>query len=448
MASPITINNDHYYDANVIKSNIPTLFKKIKSLRSIIQKWSLNKEDYIYANYGKSKGYVLTENPKNSSKVLVKCEVVWSKTDKIKRVIIDNSNQEEKKPNKIEQSYDLNDYYNMEEYKKVDPALFWKCGKSTRKIIKKYGLKKKDCKLMLNGKESTIKCKQATLYVKKCIVDKLERKYKNKPDRIYLEDNKFYDIPMYGKREKNGIYFDISAVGKICGLKDLSSIAADDRNSYIYGYHYLSFISTSEISLPGKRYKINLLTYDGLIKILSSSRSGNRDKIDNIFKNIIDGGFIATMGTNEDKEDLIDDYIGKDIRYIRYIMKINRNDPMPCVYLFSLGSDPKYTKEGEIILKYGRTKDFCQRIYQHQRCFPEIQLLRYFYINNIVLARTETAIKHHMLDNYKQVRGMYNEKGNQYSELFIIKSNERKSVINNIANIVENYRDTYIAIKK
>ena len=174
-----------------------------------------------------------------------------------------------------------------------------------------------------------------------------------------------------------------------------------------FGYDkndYRVFVTRNCDSLnPHTNKKQLYITYEGMIKILYSSRSKKAKSFRNWATKTL---FVAQMGDVEEKEELASKLIGVPVKSLRLVLSKTASS-VPCVYMFSLGvakdlrdvmDIPDTVGDGQIIIKYGFTKSLERRTNEHVKTFSEIkkvnlELLYYSYIDPIYLSNAEKDIK-------------------------------------------------------
>ena len=109
----------------------------------------------------------------------------------------------------------------------------------------------------------------------------------------------------------------------------------DIRCNYIIGVDYKIFINLNVgTSDSTEQTKQLFVTYEGMIKILYSSRS---DKAMTFRSWATETLFTVQMGSEEDKEILGSTLIGQSVKNVRAVFK-TCSKKVPCIYRFSLGT--------------------------------------------------------------------------------------------------------------
>ena len=230
----------------------------------------------------------------------------------------------------------------------------------------------------------------------------------NAPPILELEDEeKFHDvdgniieIETRGERHEDKIYFKCKHISVGFGMEHLSKNITDKTKGYNRGSDYTFFIRNNSSPNGGANKKTLYLTYEGLLRVLFVSRNKNAT----IFRKWATMKlFTIQMGTKDAKEVLGTEILNIKIKDLRAVFNKHSSD-FPCVYLLSLGkvSDLRETlgispkiEDDIIVYKYGFSKDFKQRIAQHQANYGKmknVDLDVVFF--NIVDAQHTSAAEH------------------------------------------------------
>ena len=384
----IAFNKNVYYNAKHVKLYDPVYFRGTsRSIRHIIKKKTIPAENYVYASHNKKHGWRLSANqlkPPSRSSLLLRKEWVENNVPKMS-----NSSSDEPQ------------------------------------IDKKRGYE-----------------------------------YPIAPGILHLnDDEKFKDssgipveIETRGERTPNGIYFLVKDVAKAFVMNRLDDTLIDKRGKYSLHEDYEIFLnkgsstskypdsigvvtsknthknkkkesSTSEYlhtmevvtskntskEKPLSPQKLLYLTYDGMIKILYTSRSGNAKSFRTWATNTL---FTIQMGTREQKEDLVSGVLGIPAKSLREVLK-KSSTSVPCVYLFALGEAKCLRKsmnlsddipDNSIIVKYGLTENLSRRTDEHVRTYEKtiknskLKILHYVYIDPKYLQDAENEIKEFFKD--------------------------------------------------
>lgn len=262
--------------------------------------------------------------------------------------------------------------------------------------------------------------------------------YPPAPPMLYLADSekfqsdsgKIVEIETRGTRDENGVYFLASDAAIAFEMENLIEVICKSHN-YIKGSDYKIFTrykltlsmtgpSKKNIKTPTHNRRI-FLTYEGMIKILYSSRS----KIAKTFRTWATKTlFTIQMGTSESKTELVSSVLGIPAKSLKEVLKTSAQS-VPCIYLFSLGTMGGLRKSMKldenipndfIIVKYGLTEDLARRTGEHLNTYEKkiknakLELMQYVYIDPKYLHEAETSIKDFFTDIEMKVEYMtFNE---------------------------------------
>jgi hypothetical protein len=234
------------------------------------------------------------------------------------------------------------------------------------------------------------------------------------PDIICLDDNeKFTDengnvleIETRGTRQIDGVYFKVKDVSRGFGVDDLYVTLIKKHTQYVEHNDYVYFICPVLDEIHGKQTRVQkelFLTYEGILRVLFISRSGNTR---GFVKWAVEKLFTIQMGTVEQKRHLASKVLGVSAKALREVFKQSATS-LPCVYMFILGSvkdlresmqiDPKYTDD-MLIAKYGCTGDLERRTAEHIKTYSSIKgvdltIKHYSYIDPMYTMQAETDIR-------------------------------------------------------
>jgi hypothetical protein len=207
-----------------------------------------------------------------------------------------------------------------------------------------------------------------------------------KREQFKDNDGNVHKVHVMGERTVNGCYFSVADVSVAFNMKKLSSTITHVNCEYKYGEHYRSYLSYGGTPARGERKKEGkikqYLTYDGLLKVLYSSRNSATK---GFTKWATETLFTAHMGTNKQKCELVKNM---DIPH-SYLLKMLKNSVslISCIYLF------KITVDDKTAYKYGFTKDLKQRSERHKKSFGEISLVMYGCIDPDYISKAETGLR-------------------------------------------------------
>ena len=147
------------------------------------------------------------------------------------------------------------------------------------------------------------------------------------------------------------------------------------------------------------------LTYNGILKVLFTSRSGIADKFQNWASETL---FTIQMGTIEQKQSLSANLIGVSPQIIKNVFNTASNKT-PTVYLFYIGQANKLLKnniysDDDYLCKFGCSDDISRRTSEHMRNYKkqygtDISLLCYSIIDPQYIFDAETNIRGYFRSN-------------------------------------------------
>ena len=184
------------------------------------------------------------------------------------------------------------------------------------------------------------------------------------------------------------------------------------------------------------------LTYNGMLKVLFSSRSGNAEKFQDWASKIL---FTIQLGSVEQKNQLAGKLLGISPQVIKDVFNSNTNKT-PSVYLFLIGKanvliGSSYS-ENDYICKFGCTEDLARRTAEHERNFKktyntdiQLQLLCYSVVDEKYIFDAE--------GNLKQFFKANKLSENDISEQIIINMKELDSIKQHYKLIQNSYIGRY-----
>lgn len=284
------------------------------------------------------------------------------------------------------------------------------------------------------------------------------------PPILYLKDKeKFHDndgnvcdIETRGERKHNKIFFLVKDISQCFNLPNLNSVLLHKDNGYEKNIDYKCFyVNTFNVmTMPNdqchhKKHKPMskklYVTYQGALRILFCSRSGNANKFMNW---VLETLFTAQMGTIEAKEKLTSDLLGVPTDTLRCVLNTSATH-IPCIYMISLGRAkdlrdemklPEVILDNHIVIKYGFTDSLERCVRQHVKAFDnikgaDIKLYKYCYVDPHYLSQAETHVKNYF--NKEETFIKYNS----YKELVAINSTNIKYLDIEFRYLHENYSD-------
>ena len=265
------------------------------------------------------------------------------------------------------------------------------------------------------------------------------------PSLLKLNDNeKFKDdngnvlqIEVRGERLHNKCFFRVKDVMDGFKMNNLNTTLLHEAG-YKKGIHYTYFIIKKLLNKQQIVSKKEMyLTYNGMLKVLFSSRSGNAEQFQNWASEIL---FTAQMGTDEQKNKLVSSIKGVSYESIQEIFSIHART-LPCVYLVAFDTVDKLRNimnindnypNDAIVYKFGLTKNFEDRKNGHKTEYKELKnivemvFVCYTFIDPLYLREAENELKESLND--------YKIKYKDHDELIILP----KDIFKFVKNIYEN----------
>jgi len=234
------------------------------------------------------------------------------------------------------------------------------------------------------------------------------------PDIILLEDDeKFADdndnvleIETRGTRQSDGVYFKVNDVARgfeIVRLRDALLHKTSQYREHVDYEYFMCHIPVENGRKQKRTQKELFLTYEGILRVLFISRSGNTR---GFIRWAVDKLFTIQMGTADQSRHLASKILGVSAKALREVFKQSATS-LPCVYMFILGMvkdlresmqiDPKYTDD-MLIAKYGCTGDLERRTAEHIKTYSSIKgvdltIKHYSYIDPMYTMQAETDIR-------------------------------------------------------
>ena len=316
-------------------------------------------------------------------------------------------------------------YYNANQLREQDPVYFHGTSRSVRKIIEKKKIpqseyiyashsKKKGWTAAIDQNNPSPK---ATLLLSVQWINQNMNQNMDPDDPIeapaimmLTDEEKFHDeygnvmdIETRGKRQHDKAYFLVNDVSKVFNMPNLhSSISHKDRG-YNINEDYKTFICNDDATTNAAPTKRLFLTYEGMIKVLYSSRSGSAKSFRTWATKTL---FTIQMGKDSDKEELASAIIGVPAKSLRQVLK-SSTCHVPCVYAFVLGTVETLRAtmniaptipDTSLVIKYGETDNLCRRTSEHMKEYGTIpgvklELLMYCYVDPKYISEAEVYLK-------------------------------------------------------
>ena len=343
--------------------------------------------------------------------------------------------------------FDNDEYIEMTYLKECHPDLFTQC-RNNDQFIQKYNIPTEFFKYTTQGKDRKIlpydtTCRKRYTFIKKNFIDTnlMKKNYNERllpelPPKIDLEEHEFFrdqngeivDVTIRGKRKPNEIFFKASDIGKMLGLSNIRvNISAD---CFCKNEDYIHFRSHSDVNKP-----VTYLTYNGLLRIIFTRRHPIAQHYVRWSVEIL---FAAHFGSQEQRIQVAADHIIKiDPRIIKQFLDTNV-DSLPVVYFLYLGTVkdlkhkidiPEHFDDTQQVFKYGVSKDFRERIEQHENTYMKkyrmnLELKHHMVIDEKYIFEAESFLR-----NYFEGNGWSVKQGKDFNELAVISESTLKSTI-------------------
>jgi hypothetical protein len=354
----VTINNKIYYDAENVKKQDTAYFYGCSRTRNIVEKKKLQQQDYIYGTL-KDNQWIVANPDYKKAKLLLTQKWIINNVPKLKGL--------------LERTLDVQNIFRLSKEKSKE--------ESSCTIIKKNNL---DSKSEISYTEAS-----------PIIILNDEEKFKD------INGNSI-DIEVRGEREYNKCYFKVKDVSKGFNMMKLSDILTDKNTNYEKDLHYKFFICSNPNTIGVHAIKTLFLTYNGMLKVLFSSRTGNAESFQNWATKRL---FTIQMGTNEMKQTLCSKLLGVSTDAVKQVLKKSVIS-ISCVYFFSLGTVKQLRNsfnisnnydDDMIVIKYGRTDNLERRTTEHEKDYGNIEnvdlrLMKYAFIDDKYTSEAEVDL--------------------------------------------------------
>ena len=351
----IRFGSHQYYISSELYTYDPTFFGNINRRSDIIKKAKIPEGEYIYA-YEKEKKWIRSEQSYKVAKILIK--KTWADCN-VPKLKIDILNKD-----KLTEEHDTE--INIDHLYEIPPA---------PEILE------------LNDEE----------------------KFKDK-------DGNILEIEVRGERHCKKCYFKVKDVSNGFKITRLQDTLYHKESNYLIDIHYKYFNVKIHDNLVINTIKKEMyLTYNGILKVLFSSKSGNAENFQEWASEKL---FIIQIGSEDDKLELVKTIFGgASVRAIKETFK-TCSDKTPCIYLYIIGHAEQLLKseiyKGKLLLKYGFTDDLSRRSSEHERAFKKlfsidhIELICYSVIDPKYISDAEKSVSHYF-NTDKAIYGDYKE---------------------------------------
>jgi hypothetical protein len=349
-------------------------------------------------------------------------------------------------------SYNKIDYISVD-YVFNNAPIYSKTCRGPRDLIRKKNindfiyLRQREGKWILSDGKSM---KFDKIFIKKDIINNIPELNNDAQDKITddsgiqvaphildLEDNEMFkdvdgnllNIEVRGERKSDKCFFKVKDVSEAFDMPNLQNIIIKENTMYDNQLHYKYFICEKKNNLLKNTTKKELfLTYNGMLKVLFSSRTGNAETFQKWATETL---FTVQMGEEEDKDSLAASLLGTTYKVIKQVFRCS-SKTTPCIYLLVV------KEEGEkLICKYGFSKDLVRRMKEHKTLFKkefgkEPTLLYYSIIDIKHMSEAENDISGYFCNNKYEYGSM--------EELVII----NKSDLNQVKMVYQCIENKYI----
>jgi hypothetical protein len=224
-----------------------------------------------------------------------------------------------------------------------------------------------------------------------------------------------------------------------------------EKDGYIEDEHYKYF--TTIKNTPGgkntnkKIVKELYLTYEGILRLLYTSRSPNARKFR---KWSTEKLFTIQLGSKEQKENLFNKLLGVPTKNTKETLKTHSCN-ISCIYLYTLGMvkdlrksldiSEKYN-DTDIVCKFGKSNNLLRRNDEHDNDYGKIpnvnlRLKIYSYIDEQYLTQAENDIKN--LIKFYNLKFIYENK----NEMIIVPADKMELIKNEFDRIRQIYAGEY-----
>jgi hypothetical protein len=257
-------------------------------------------------------------------------------------------------------------------------------------------------------------------------------------EKFSVSENKKIEIEVRGIREQTGCYFKVSDVSKGFRIFKLQNSILNKKSSYDIDVHYKLFCDDTnappmpinyddkkkhtspmtviygdkkKTSAPmygnsvhkknHRQKRIMFLTYEGMMKVLYTSRTDQTKKFTSWATKTV---FTAHIGTADQKLVLASDLVGVGRSTLLSVLKV-ASTAWSGIYLFYIGTAGELRKKYNIdksiasdtlIGKYGRTGNLEERTKKHVTKYgAQIELLIFEIVDPEFVVNAETSISHY-----------------------------------------------------
>ena len=256
------------------------------------------------------------------------------------------------------------------------------------------------------------------------------------------------NIEVRGEREHNKCYFKVKDVSIGFNMPNLLTTLVAKNACYEMEIHYKYFTNKILFNVQKNVSKKELyLTYNGMLKVLFTSRTGNAELFQNWATETL---FIHQMGSTEQKQTLATSLLGVNIQTIKQVFN-SASNKTPTVYLFYIGKAKKLINDNynddDILCKFGCTDDIARRTTEHNRTYKKLYNLD----SDIELLMYSIIDPQYIFDAENNIRGYFrNNKINNddKTELIVINKNNMDQIKQHYKMMQNSYIGRYEEMNK
>lgn len=256
-------------------------------------------------------------------------------------------------------------------------------------------------------------------------------------DLVFFKDDDgiTYNVPMRGERTQEGIYFRVKSVMEVFKMANLQKDMIKSHTLYESNTHYIFFNVSEGDIVSGEQIKEMYLTYQGLLKVIATSRSGVGYRFQKWINEVV---FSAAFGTKEHKIETFKKVLNVDADHLSSIMT-KCPTSISCLYLIDINVSDNSKK----VYKYGFTNKIKRRFKEHMKVYGvDIKLETFILIPALDLSKAEADFKN-CVSRYKYIKDGEDELISLCDEAFINIQNIFKSVSQNYCGNVKEQISIY-----
>jgi hypothetical protein len=213
-------------------------------------------------------------------------------------------------------------------------------------------------------------------------------------DRFRDDNGKLFEVKIVGERSENGCFFKAVDISSAFGVPNLRASLLNIEGNYKRGRDYRTFDCSKRCGEDSTYTVANtlqtFLTFDGLLRVLYSSRTGNANEFRKWCTSVL---FRSTFGAPDEKRELAEDILDLPSKTLKNVLSKSATD-IPVIYLFRVYPP---NSPSRAFYKFGRTCNFKRRADELKRKFKEMNLadeLELFsYVDSKYIFQAEAALK-------------------------------------------------------